>query len=43
MRGSRFIKISMDGETIECVQPLRFEALRDALTVVVPREPEPRR
>lgn len=43
MRGSRFIKISMDGETIECIQPLRFEALRDALTVVVPREPEPRR
>jgi diacylglycerol kinase family enzyme len=42
-RGASRMKVAIDGESIECTLPLRFEALRDALTVVVPRTPEPRK
>lgn len=41
-RGARRIRVAVDGETIECEVPLRFEVLPDALPVVVPRSPEPR-
>lgn len=36
------IKVAVDGECIECNLPLRAEVARNALAVLVPREPEPR-
>lgn len=41
--GRRLTRVAVDGESVECELPLRFEVLRDALPVVVPREPEERR
>lgn len=41
--GRRSARVAVDGESIQCQMPLRFKVQRDALAVVVPREPEPRR
>lgn len=41
-RGGRRMKVSIDGEAAEFALPLVFEALPNALTVLVPRDPEPR-
>lgn len=41
--GQRRTRVAVDGESVECELPLRFEVLRDALPVVVPREPEERK
>lgn len=41
--GRRRMRVAVDGESVECRLPLRFEVLREALEVVVPREPEERR
>ena len=41
--GRRTTRVAVDGETFECSLPLRFEVLRDALQVVVPRTPEARK
>jgi len=42
-RGVRRARVAVDGETCGCRMPLRFSVQRDALAVVVPRHPEPRR
>ena len=41
--GRRRIRVAVDGESLECALPLQFEVVRDALQMVVPREPEERR
>jgi diacylglycerol kinase family enzyme len=41
--GRRQTRVAVDGEVIDCAMPLRFEIMRDALQVVVPRDPEVRR
>ncbi len=41
--GRRRLRVAVDGESIECRLPLHFEVVRDALEVVVPRDPEERR
>jgi diacylglycerol kinase family enzyme len=41
--GSRRTRVAVDGESFECSLPLRFEVVRDALQVVVPRTPEVRK
>jgi hypothetical protein len=41
-RATRNVKAAIDGELIECRLPLIVEAARNALNVVVPRDPEPR-
>src|SRR5690606_38104720 len=41
--GRRRLRVAVDGESIECRLPLQFEVVRDALQVVVPREPEERK
>ena len=33
----------LDGESVECIWPLRVEVIKDALQIVVPREPEERK
>lgn len=40
--GRRSTRVAVDGETFECKLPLHFEVLRNALPVLVPREPEER-
>jgi diacylglycerol kinase family enzyme len=40
---SRKIRVAIDGESVECPLPLRVESVPDALQVVVPARPEPRR
>jgi diacylglycerol kinase family enzyme len=41
-RRARKMKVAVDGETMECDLPLRYEVMRDALNVIVPRNPAPR-
>jgi diacylglycerol kinase family enzyme len=41
-RGVRSMKVAVDGETILCTLPLYYEVQRNALNVLVPRNPEPR-
>jgi diacylglycerol kinase family enzyme len=41
-RRGRKMKVAIDGETMECTLPLHYEVMRDALQVVVPRDPAPR-
>jgi len=41
--GRRRLRVAVDGESLECRLPLQFEVVRDALEVVVPREPEERK
>lgn len=41
--GVRTTRVAVDGESFECELPLRFEVLRDALQVVVPRVPVERK
>lgn len=36
------MKVAIDGETCECSLPLRYEVMRNALNVVVPKNPETR-
>ena len=40
--GVRRTRVAVDGESIDCSMPLRFEVQRDALQVVVPQTPEAR-
>ena len=40
--GHRHARVAVDGETLECRLPLDVEVQPRALTVLVPREPEPR-
>jgi len=40
--GTRRTRVAVDGESMDCSLPLRFEVQRDALQVVVPRKPEAR-
>jgi len=35
--------VAVDGESVECIWPLRVEVIKDALQIVVPREPEERK
>jgi diacylglycerol kinase family enzyme len=41
--GRSTTRVAVDGETVDCSLPLRFEVQRDALRVVVPRMPEIRK
>jgi diacylglycerol kinase family enzyme len=41
--GRRRTRVAVDGESFDCDLPLRFEVQRDALQVVVPRDPEERK
>lgn len=41
--GRRKLRVAVDGESLECRLPLQFEVVRNALEVVVPREPEERK
>jgi len=41
-RRARTIKVAIDGESMRCPLPLRYEVMRDALNVIVPRNPAPR-
>lgn len=41
--GRRRMRVAVDGESLECRLPLQFEVVRDALPIVVPREPEERK
>jgi len=41
-RPRRTVPVAIDGETIECTMPLAIDVARDALQVVVPRDPVPR-
>jgi diacylglycerol kinase family enzyme len=41
-RRARTIKVAIDGESMRCALPLRYEVIRDALNVIVPRNPAPR-
>jgi diacylglycerol kinase family enzyme len=43
VRGRISTKVAVDGESIECKLPLAVRIQRDALTVVVPKEPELRK
>jgi diacylglycerol kinase family enzyme len=43
LRGRRSTRVAVDGESIDCKLPLHFEVLRNALPVLVPREPEERK
>jgi diacylglycerol kinase family enzyme len=40
--GARAMKVAIDGETCVCTLPLHYEVVRNALNVIVPRDPEPR-
>jgi diacylglycerol kinase family enzyme len=42
-RGARAAKVAIDGETAQCAMPLHVTIARQALPVVVPREPEERK
>jgi diacylglycerol kinase family enzyme len=39
---ARTMKVAIDGETCECTLPLQYEVVRNALNVVVPKNPGPR-
>ena len=41
--GRRRTRVAVDGESIDCDLPLHFQVQRDALRVVVPRDPEERK
>ena len=41
--GRRSTRVAVDGESVECSLPLRFQVQRDALQVVVPQVPEERK
>lgn len=41
--GRRRMRVAVDGESLDCALPLKFEVVRDALLVVVPRDPEERK
>jgi diacylglycerol kinase family enzyme len=41
-RRARKMKVAIDGESLECDLPLRYEVMRNALNVIVPRNPAPR-
>lgn len=41
--GRRRMRVAVDGESLECTLPLRFEVMADALQILVPREPVERR
>jgi diacylglycerol kinase family enzyme len=40
--GRRRTRVAVDGESVDCSLPLHVEVLRNALSVLVPREPEER-
>jgi len=41
-RRARTMKVAIDGESMRCTLPLHYEVMRNALNVVVPRNPAPR-
>ncbi len=41
--GRRRMRVAVDGESVDCALPLKVEILRDALQVVVPRDPVERK
>ncbi len=42
-KGRRRTRVAVDGESLDCDMPLHLEVQRDALQVVVPRDPEERK
>ena len=41
-RRARTMKVAIDGESMLCTLPLRYEVVRNGLNVIVPRDPVPR-